>query len=276
LVGFLSVAALGCGYSEDEWQAQLQKYDNLNSRYQSEKAAHAKTKKDLADQRKRVANLQRDLDKMGVDLGDLNAQLQQTGSEKKALAQNLEELKKALAEYKARADQLERIKQRFELLRDKLKKLTNLGLKVEIRRNRMVIRLPGDVLFASGRDDLKNEGKQVLNLVAEVIRNDAQLSKRFFQVAGHTDNKPLKGGQFGDNWGLSVMRAREVLLYLVAATDTKGGGGGLSTERLHAAGYGETDAIADNGTDAGRQANRRVELVIMPDVEEMLDLKTLI
>lgn len=276
LAWVLGAAVVGCGYSEDEWQAQLQKYDHLSSQYQSEKSAHAKTRKALAEQKKRAANLKRDLDKMGVDLGDLNAQLQQTGSEKKALAQNLEELKKALAEYKARADQLERIKQRFELLRDKLKKLTNLGLKVEIRRNRMVIRLPGDVLFASGRDDLKNEGKQVLNLVAEVIRNDAQLSKRFFQVAGHTDNKPLKGGQFGDNWGLSVMRAREVLLYLVATTDTKGGGGGLSGERLHAAGYGETDAIADNKTDDGRQANRRVELVIMPDVEEMLDLKTLI
>lgn len=271
-----SALAVGCGHSEDEWQAQLQKYDHLHSQYQGEKSAHAKTKKAVAEQKKRAASLKHDLDKMGVDLGDLNAALQKSGTEKKALAETMEELKKALAEYKARADQLERIKQRFELLRDKLKKLTNLGLKVEIRRNRMVIRLPGDVLFASGRDDLKAEGKQVLNLVAEVIRNDSQLSKRFFQVAGHTDNKPLKGGQFGDNWGLSVMRAREVLLYLVATTDTKGGGGGLSGERLHAAGYGETDAISDNGTEDGRQANRRVELVIMPDVEEMLDLKTLI
>jgi chemotaxis protein MotB len=276
LASCLALVALGCGYSEDEWQAQLSKYDSLNSQYKNEKSAHQRTKKELAAQKKRAADLKRDLDKMGVDLGELTAQLQQSGTEKKALAQNLEELKKALSEYKARADQLERIKQRFELLRDKLKKLTNLGLKVEIRRNRMVIRLPGDVLFASGRDDLKGEGKQVLNLVAEVIRNDAQLSKRFFQVAGHTDNKPLKGGQFGDNWGLSVMRAREVLIYLVSGADTKGGGGGLSSERLHAAGYGETDPIADNGKEEGRQSNRRVELVIMPDIEEMLDLKTLI
>jgi chemotaxis protein MotB len=198
----------------------------------------------------------------------------------------LQELQRALDEYKARAAQLERIKQRFEVLRDKLKKLTELGLKVEIRRNRMVIRLPGDVLFASGNDKLQPEGKTVLDAVAEVIRNDKQLSARYFQVAGHTDNKPLSGGRFGDNWGLSTMRAREVLVYLINPLSTKPppagskdkskGGGGLLAERLHAAGYGETDPVAKNDSDDGRKQNRRVELVLLPDVEEMLDLRSLL
>ena len=125
-------------------------------------------------------------------------------------------MNRALKEYQERAAQLERIKQRFEVLRDKLKKLTELGLKVEIRRNRMVIRLPGDVLFSSGDDKLRDNGVKVLDAVADVIRNDKQLAGRYFQIAGHTDNKPLKGGRFGDNWGLSAMRARQVLLYLIA------------------------------------------------------------
>ncbi|MBK7584917.1 MAG: OmpA family protein [Myxococcales bacterium] len=267
---------MGCGHSEDEWQAQLAKYGQLDKNFQGEKAEHAKARAELDLAQKRAAELASQLKKMGVDIDQLNMALEKTGTEKAQLAANLEELKKALAEYKARADQLERIKQRFELLRDKLKKLTTLGLKVEVRRNRMVIRLPGDVLFASGKDDLKDEGEKVLQAVADVIRSDEQLKKRFFQVAGHTDNKPLKGGQFGDNWGLSVMRARRVLLFLVASTDAKGGGGGLDANRLHAAGYGETDPVADNTNDPGRLANRRVELVIMPDIEEMLDLKTLI
>jgi len=270
------VAAVGCGYSEDEWQAQLAKYGQLDKQYQDEKAAHAKTRAELEAAVKRVTDLTDQLKRMGVDLDQLNEELMKTGTEKAQLAANLEELKKALAEYKARADQLERIKQRFELLRDKLKKLTNLGLKVEVRNNRMVIRLPGDVLFASGKDDLKEEGEKVLDAVAEVIRNDAGLSKRYFQIAGHTDNKPLKGGKFGDNWGLSVMRAREVLRYMIAPTDSKTGGGGLDPKHLHAAGYSDTDPVSDNSTDQGRLQNRRVELVIMPDVEEMLDLKTLI
>jgi chemotaxis protein MotB len=108
------------------------------------------------------------------------------------------------------------------------------------------------------------------------------LSGRYFQIAGHTDNKPLKGGPFGDNWGLSAMRARQVLLYLIAPVAAKDAkpkaehGGGLDPLRLHAAGYGDTDPVGKNDTDAERQQNRRVELVLMPDVEEMLDLKSLI
>jgi len=276
LLFILGLSLFACGYSEDEWQAQLAKYSQLNAAHQKEQQAHAKTRAELDAAQRKVADLTDQLKKMGIDLEGITQQLQLAGTEKQKLSASIEQLKQALKEYEQRAAQLERIKQRFELLRDKLKKLTDLGLKVEIRRNRMVIRLPGDVLFASGQDDLKDSGKKVLDAVAEVIRNDTQLSKRYFQVAGHTDNKPLKGGRFGDNWGLSVMRARQVLLYLIGPLGTKEGGGGLDANRLHAAGYGETDPIADNSSDQGRQQNRRVELVLMPDVEEMLDLKSLI
>lgn len=275
-VGVCVALMSGCGYNEDEWQAQLAKYGQLAQKQKATEDERAKTQAELDRALKQIADLKDQLQKMGVNLDTINQQLEQSGSTNAQLTKNIEELQRALKEYQDRAAQLERIKQRFELLRDKLKKLTDLGLKVEIRRNRMVIRLPGDVLFASGDDKLSKEGNAVLNAVAEVIRNDKQLSGRYFQVAGHTDNKPLKGGRFGDNWGLSAMRARQVLLYLVAPQDAKEGGGGLNAERLHAAGYGDTDPVAKNDADEGRKQNRRVELVLMPDVEEMLDLKSLI
>jgi chemotaxis protein MotB len=275
-VSCLALTLVGCGYSENEWQAQIVKYNQLSQQNDKEKSAHAADKKALDEQSALVAQLKEQLEKMGVNVSDLSQQLEQTGSQNKTLAKNLEDVNQALKEYQERAAQLERIKQRFEVLRDKLQKLTDLGLKVEIRRNRMVIRLPGDVLFASGDDKLRPAGKKVLDQVADVIRNDKQLAGRYFQIAGHTDNKPLKGGRFEDNWGLSAMRAREVLVYLISPVDAKEGGGGLSVDRLHAAGYGDTDPVVKNDTDAERQQNRRVELVLMPDVEEMLDLKSLI
>jgi len=286
-VSFLALSLVGCGHNENEWQAQLAKYEQLSQQSDKEKAAHEADQKALDDQRQLVLQLKEQLEKMGVDLSSLSQQLEQTGSQNKTLAKNLEEVNRALKEYQERAAQLERIKQRFEVLRDKLKKLTELGLKVEIRRNRMVIRLPGDVLFSSGDDKLRDNGVKVLDAVADVIRNDKQLAGRYFQIAGHTDNKPLKGGRFGDNWGLSAMRARQVLLYLIAPVPPKeakpakpgtpvDGGGGLDPLRLHAAGYGDTDPVGGNATDADRQQNRRVELVLLPDVEEMLDLKSLI
>lgn len=275
-VALCAVLLAGCGYSEDEWQAQLSKYQQLDQQHKKEAQDRQRKEAELNEALRQIAELKEQLQKMGVNLDTINQQLAQTGSQNKELAKNVEELQRAVKEYQERAAQLERIKQRFELLRAKLQKLTDLGLKVEIRRNRMVIRLPGDVLFASGDDKLSKEGNKVLDAVAEVIRNDKQLSGRYFQVAGHTDNKPLKGGRFGDNWGLSAMRARQVLLYLISPPDAKDGGGGLEPERLHPAGYSDTDPVAKNDTDEGRKQNRRVELVLMPDVEEMLDLKSLI
>ncbi len=277
LIVAFGLLMFGCGYSEDEWQAQLARYADLEAEHAAERKAHAATSDKLSESEKRVQELLAELKKMGVDVEQLESKLQEEGTEKERLAADLDQMQRALEEYKRRAAQLERIKKRFELLRDKLQKLTNLGLKVQIRHNRMVISLPGDVLFASGKDELREEGISVLNAVAEVIRTDKQLNARYFQVAGHTDNKPLRYNvKFVDNWGLSAMRARQVLVYLVSPVDAKEGGGGLNPKRLHAAGYGDTDPVADNGSDAGRQANRRVELVLMPDVEEMLDLKTLI
>jgi chemotaxis protein MotB len=280
-LSFLALSALlfSCGYSEEEWQAQLDKYAKLQAEQQKSEQGRQALQAELDQVKGQVDKLKGELEKMGVNMDTLNEQLQQTGSQNEQLNKNVQEMQRALDEYKARAAQLERIKQRFELLQQKLKKLTELGLKVEIRRNRMVIRLPGDVLFDSGSDKLKKEGNDILLQVADVIRNDKQLAARYFQVAGHTDNKPLQGGRFHDNWGLSTMRAREVLVFLITTRDPKDpkkSGGGLEAMRLHAAGYGETDPVAKNDTDDGRQQNRRVELVLMPDVEEMLDLRSLL
>ena len=214
--------------------------------------------------------MKKKLEAAGYDMKKLNEDLQNAATRVSTLSSTLEEREKALAEYKARAKQLEQIKARFEMLKKKLDELTKLGLAVNIRKNRMVISLPGDVLFDSGRETLKKEGNEILMKVAGIIKADASLLGRDYQVAGHTDAKPLAGGIFRDNWGLSLMRAREVLLYLVSEK-----GGGLPNERWSAAGFGDTDPIAPNDTDEGRQKNRRCDLIVVPSVEEMLDLKAI-
>lgn len=252
-------AALGCGYSEEEMQAKIREIDALNDQLNAERAQNKKAQKELEEASAKVEQLKAQLKAAGVDISNLNA--------------NLEQQARALEDYKKRAEQLEAIKKRFEALRDKLQALTKLGLNVTVRNNRMVIQLPGDVLFDSGKETLKQQGQDILLRVAEVVRNDAGLAARTFQVAGHTDNAPLQGGRFKDNWGLSVMRAREVLAFLVEPTEK--GGGGLNPTRWSASGYGDTDPIRANDTPENKQANRRCELVVMPNVEEMLDLKTL-
>ncbi|HVJ94055.1 MAG TPA: OmpA family protein, partial [Labilithrix sp.] len=179
-------------------------------------------------------------------------------------------------------DQLAVLEGRFRELRSKLDKLNQFGVKVIPRNNRLVVQLPGDILFDSGRDELKQQGKEVLSQVAEVIRSDKDLNNRYFLVAGHTDNaKYPAGGPFKDNWGLSLMRARQVTLFLVddhkADPKKKGdvAGGALNPLRWAAVGYAEFDPIAgtvESQSKDDMQKNRRVELVVQPNVEEMLNL----
>lgn len=265
---------LGCGHSEEEWQAQLDKYNKLVQAKQDEEARAKKRQGELEDELRgeqaKIEELKKKLEAAGVDMKKLNEDLQSAATRVSSLSSTLEEREKALAEYKARAKQLEQIKARFEMLRKKLDELTKLGLAVNIRKNRMVISLPGDVLFDSGRESLKKEGQEILLKVANIIKADASLNGRDYQVAGHTDNRPLAGGIFRDNWGLSLMRAREVLMFLVSEK-----GGSLPTDRWSAAGFGDTDPIASNDSDEGRQRNRRCDLIVVPSVEEMLDLKAI-
>lgn len=254
-----TLPAVGCGPSQEDYDQKLREIDKLKSALAAEQASNKQAHHDLTEALARIEQLKDDLKKAGVDISNLNA--------------SLTEQARALDDYKKRAEQLDQIRKKFELLKQKLDALTKLGLKVVIRKNRMVIQLPGDVLFDSGAETLKSEGKKILGQVADVIRGDAGLSARTFQVAGHTDSQALNGGPFKDNWGLSAMRAREVLVFLVQPTEK--GGGGLKSNQWSAVGYGDTDPIQGNDSMEGRQANRRVELVVVPNVEEMINLEAL-
>ncbi|MEM1031950.1 MAG: OmpA family protein [Myxococcota bacterium] len=269
VIATIAALALGCGYSEEEWQLQLDKYNQLVAEHQSTESELAKTQKALENEQARVAKLESELTNMGVDIKALNQDLASRSTELNKLSATLEEREAALEQYRERARQLEKIKERFEKLRGKLNELTSLGLAVKIRNNRMIISLPGDVLFPSGQDRLLKGGEDILAKVAGIISADTSLSKRHYQVAGHTDDKPYRGA-FRDNWGLSLMRARQVLTYLI---DPKTGK--LPVSRWSAAGFADTDPVATNETPEGRQANRRCELIVVPSAEEMLDLKAI-
>jgi chemotaxis protein MotB len=259
LLLLLPLLLLACGYSQEEWDQKVRENEGLRGELANERQAHKKCQADYAAANQEIDNLKKQLTERGISLDSAQT--------------SLAEQRKALEEYARRTEQLDAIKKRFEVLSSKLQKLTQLGLKVEVRNNRMLIQLPGDVLFDSGRDKLKPDGEKILLQIAEVIRTDNDLSKRRFQVAGHTDAKPLVGGQFKDNWGLSAMRARSVLILLTTPVDK--GGGGLAPSNWSATGYADTDPVSTNETEEGRLKNRRVELVVQPDVAEMLNLQSL-
>ena len=132
-------------------------------------------------------------------------------------------------------------------------------LKVALRNGRMVIQMANDVLFDSGKTDIKQAGKATLANVATVLRT---IADRKFQIAGDTDNVPINTPYFPSNWELSTRRAVEVVHFLVNQ--------GMAPDVLSAAGYGEFDPIASNASHDGRAKNRRIEITLQPNIDELV------
>lgn len=119
------------------------------------------------------------------------------------------------------------------------------------REHGLEITIPEVALFASARAVLQESARPVLTELAATLREggDTRIS-----VEGHTDNVPVQGGQFLSNWDLASARANAVARYLLEQ--------GFEPSRLQSVSYADTRPVASNGNDAGRAANRRVELQI--------------
>lgn len=161
--------------------------------------------------------------------------------------------------------QLDELKQTEKLLRDRLsKEIEDKQVRLEMMEKGLVITFVADILFDSGKAKIKDEGYQVLDKVATVLREN--VPQHNVGIEGHTDNQPIKFSGWKSNWELSAARALSVLHYL---TDEKG----ISPERVSAIGYGEYRPVATNDTKEGRQLNRRVEIVILPQVTKVKEQK---
>jgi chemotaxis protein MotB len=197
--------------------------------------------------------LRKELTRLGKNADSL---LAEKGSLANALADakaRLEELRKAQAAAEARAAL-------FRQLALKFQKMIDAGqLKVVLRNGHMVLQLANDVLFDSGRTDVKSSGRDALSQVATVLKT---MPDRHFQVAGDTDNVPIQTPLFPSNWELSTRRAVEVVHFLVSQ--------GMNPQLLSAAGYGEFDPIASNDTSDGRAKNRRTEITLEPNINELV------
>jgi chemotaxis protein MotB len=171
----------------------------------------------------------------------------------------LEATQAELGDLRRQRVEVERRLAAFRELTAKFQKMIDTGrLEIVVRAGRMIVKLPAGVLFESGQAELSREGQMALMEVAVVLRD---LPDRKFMVVGHTDNVPLKNSVYSDNWALSAARALNVVRFLVTT--------GIKPENLVAAGYGEFDPIKTNRSEPGRKANRRIEIVLLPNVSEM-------
>lgn len=129
------------------------------------------------------------------------------------------------------------------------------GLTIETADAVVTMRLNEDLLFPTGRVEIGPSGQALLaELAPLLIASPARI-----EVEGHSDSVPISSWLFPSNWELSSARAAAVVRALIA--------GGMPADRIYAAGFADTRPLASNATAAGRQANRRVELVLRSPFE---------
>ncbi len=127
-------------------------------------------------------------------------------------------------------------------------------VKMEMAERGLVLTFVAEVLFDSGKAELRDRAKESLSKVASVVRQ--KVPDRDVGIEGHTDNEPIVHSGWKSNWELSTGRATSVLHFLEEQ--------GVDPHRLVASGYGEYHPIASNDDPEGRRKNRRVEIVILP------------
>jgi chemotaxis protein MotB len=277
---WLSLFCAGC-VTTGTFNAKVAELDKQRAdEAQASAAATAKLKSGLeariADLEKQLATArgERDIAQKGLDdasalAGELKKRLEKLGqnvdkltSEKGALSAGLADAKNRLEELRKQKAAAEARAATFRGLVDKLRAMIDAGqLKVVIRDGRMLIALPNDVLFDSGKTAIKPDGQAALVKVAQVLGG---IADRHFLVAGHTDDVRIHTKTFPSNWELSTARAVEVTKLLVAD--------GMKPGVLAAAGYGEFDPVAANDSTEHRAQNRRIEIVLQPNLGDLPSL----
>ena len=247
------IALSACGIKEEVYNAKVAELTKTQAELDAQKA-------DAAAYRKQAEATQARLDK---DNQTLKFRLKELGQKDATTTADLAAAQKRMEEMRKAQEQAEKRVAQFKQMYAKFKSMIDAGkLQVEIRDGLMLVKLPDNILFDPGKTDLKPAGKEAIAQVAQIL---AGIEGRKFQVTGHTDNVPIKSGKFKSNWELSASRAVEVVKFMSV--------NGMDAKRLSAAGYADELPVANNDTDDGRRQNRRIEIVVQPNLEELPSLE---
>ena len=133
-------------------------------------------------------------------------------------------------------------------------------LTIEKKNGKVYVKMSEKLLFASGSTQVDDKGKQALQQLANALKSQSDIQ---IFVEGHTDNVPLKSANYPkDNWDLSVLRSTTIVKLLTQDY-------GLNPQMVEAGGKGEYEPIAANTDASGRAQNRRTEIVIIPNIDDV-------
>ena len=257
---------------KDNFNRQTKSIENLNTEIKDLTKKFVTLEKTLEKTEDSLNQKQQKLEQLesSLDLLKLNSEtvLKERIAENETLMEKIAERENELAERLARVDELEGLITRQQVAMRKLKEklsdaLLNFedkGLTVEARDGKVYVSMENKLLFRSGSWTVGAEGRLAIEELGNVLADNPDIA---ILIEGHTDNVPYSGkGPLKGNWDLSTKRATAIVNQLLENPE-------ILPQKLTAAGRGEYLPIAPNSTRQGRAANRRIEVVLSPQLNEI-------
>lgn len=185
-------------------------------------------------------------------LNELSEYYSTMGKNSEGRHENLESLKAEMER-----EELEKSEAMAEEIEEALLEYQVEGIDIDFTSQYVQLQMNGALLFDSGRAVLKDDAKELLDKIGDVLLT---YPDGLIEVIGHTDNVPISTSQFRDNMDLSYYRARAVMDFLLKNKE-------IPREQIQTSGRGEDAPIASNETPEGRALNRRVEIRIHREIE---------
>jgi chemotaxis protein MotB len=225
-------------------------YEQLNANYKNLLTNSGKLNRDVSQQRDQLLSIQSDMERTRKQNDSLSFSLQEREKKVKELELVLANKDKAVQNLKNRISNA--------LLNFKENDLT-----VKVKNGKVYVSLAEQLLFGSGSIDVDTKGVGALQQLAKALKDQRDIQ---VMIEGHTDNVPIskKSAYMQDNWDLSVMRATSITKILTSA--------GLSPNQITAAGKGEYAPLAANDNSQNKQKNRRTEIIVTPNLDELFKI----
>lgn len=240
--------------AEREYEKAKKDYDELLQNFADVSTTNQSTINDL------LGNLDKYKDEMGVKEKMLQMQQDSLTKARAELAlkeQRINEMQNILAQKDAEVKALK------EKVSNALKGFEGSGLNVHEKDGKVYVSMDDKLLFASGSWTINEQGLKAIKQLAQVLENESDIA---VNIEGHTDNVPYRGsGQIKDNWDLSVMRATAVVKALLQ-------NGNIDPKRLSASGRSEYLPLDENSTPEARAKNRRTEIILTPNLDQLFQL----
>lgn len=244
--------SLGIDYrtTSQKLESLNKEYEQLNSYYKNLLNSSGKLNRDLTQQKEQLLAIQDNLEKTRRLNDSLSTSLAEREKKVSELETTLNNKNKAVQDLKNKIAN--------SLLDFKASDLT-----VNVKNGKVYVSLAEQLLFGSGSIEVDKKGVTALQQLAKAIKDQKDLQ---IMVEGHTDNVPIskKSPYMQDNWDLSVMRATSITKILTGA--------GLSPAQVTASGKGEYSPLATNDTPQNKQKNRRTEIIITPNLDEIFKI----